>query len=356
MQTLKLKWYRKRFQSLEGKIKQNKCLLNALPYLTLLSSFAKTFVTMQLRGRARKIWKPEEKELSISFFYKSPATYTFLRRNGIFLPSVLTIRRWISVNLFKTGIDDGIKKFLKLKCAVMSHNEKKCVVSFDEMKIKDLTEFNKRLDLVEGFQDLGHLGRNKETAKHAIVFFMRGLYKNWKFPISYYFCNNSLEKNKLKDLITYNLKTIAEIGFIPKVIVCDQGTNNQGAFRLLGVTKNCPFFMSNGSKIVAIFDVPHLFKSIRNNLISGVFRLNEKTINFDIIRDTFKIDSGSVSGRVLTKITERHLNPNDFEKMSCKLALQIFSKTMAAAIKTCVSNNLINKKEGNDSRLCAVDE
>lgn len=349
LQSLKLKKYRKRFQTLRHKMRQKKCLINVLPCLTLLSTFARNFVSMQLRGGSRKIWKLEEKELSVSLFYKSPAAYKFLRRNGIILPSVSTIRRWISQNMFRTGMDEGIKKFLKLKCSVTSENERKCVVSFDEVKIKDLKEFNKRLDLVEGFEDLGHLGRSKETAKHAIVFFMRGLYKNWKFPISYYFCNNSLEKTILKELITYNLKSIAEIGFIPKVIVCDQGSNNRGAFRLLGVTENNPFFLLNGSKIVALFDVPHLFKSIRNNLISGMFKLNEKIINFDIIKQTFKIDSGSASGRVLTKITERHLNPNDFEKMSCKLALQVFSKTMAAAIKTCVANNLINVKEGTDT-------
>lgn len=38
----------------------------------------------------------------------------------------------------------------------------------------------------------------------------------------------------------------------------------------------------------------------------------------------------------LLKLTEAHLNPNAFQKMKCKLALQIFSHSVSATIKTCV--------------------
>lgn len=38
----------------------------------------------------------------------------------------------------------------------------------------------------------------------------------------------------------------------------------------------------------------------------------------------------------MCKITPIHLHPNPFQKMSCKLALQIFSNSTAAAIRTCI--------------------
>lgn len=111
-----------------------------MPILAFLSTIAKTFVIMQLRGKSRTVWNVQEKEFAITFYYKSPAAYVFLRRKGLILPSVSTIRRWISQNSFKTGFDEGIKRLLKLKSSTMTKNEKKCIVAFDEMSIKELIQ------------------------------------------------------------------------------------------------------------------------------------------------------------------------------------------------------------------------
>ncbi|CAI6359521.1 unnamed protein product [Macrosiphum euphorbiae] len=39
----------------------------------------------------------------------------------------------------------------------------------------------------------------------------------------------------------------------------------------------------------------------------------------------------------MIKITPDHLAPNAFQKMSCKLAIQLLSRSVAASIKTCVA-------------------
>lgn len=354
-QRFKIERQRKRITALHEKNKKNKSLMsNVLPLLTILSPAAKTFVLMQLKGKSRKAWTSQEKELCLSFYYKSAAAYLFLRKKGVILPSVSTIRRWIGQYLFKTGFNDEIKKNLKLKCA-MKRNERKCVLAFDEMSIKELVEYNKKLDLVEGFEDLGPLGRTTKTATHALVFSARGLFKNWKIPVSYFFSRGSITQSKLKDLIQSNLEYLIEIGFNPRVTVCDQGSNNRGALKILGVSEEKPYFYIKNYKIFAIFDVPYLFKSIRNNLLNAIFEHKNKIFNFDVIKKTFEIDQSSDSARALPKISERHLKPNSFEKMSCKLALQVFSKTMAAAIRTCVGNKQINIKEGSDTAGFVLD-
>jgi len=48
-------------------------------------------------------------------------------------------------------------------------------------------EYNKILHKIEGFEDLGQLGRTNTFASHALVIMIRVLYKNWKFPYSYFF-------------------------------------------------------------------------------------------------------------------------------------------------------------------------
>lgn len=229
------------------------------------------------------------------------------------------------------------------KCEAMPENKRKCIVAFDEMSIKESIEFNKKLDFIEGFEDLGPLGRNAKHATHALVFSIKSIYGKWKFPLSYFFTNNSIQKTKLKELLVFNIKSIISIGFLPKAIVCDQGSNNRGALSLLGVSKNKPFFEVEKQKIFAIYDVPHLFKSIRNNWLNGTFKLSHKIFSFNILRQTFEIDRKTNTARALPKITEKHLNPNNFEKMSCSLALQLFSSSMAAAIRSCIATGQLSK-------------
>lgn len=82
--------------------------------------------------------------------------------------------------------------------------------------------------------------------------------------------------------------------------------------------------------------MPHLVKSIRNNLLFGNFEVNNNIVSFKDIRKTYETDIKNTS-RAMTKITPAHLAPNTFQKMTCKLAIQLFSCSVSAAIKTCVS-------------------
>lgn len=166
-----------------------------------------------------------------------------------------------------------------------------------------------------------------------------GIWVPWKIPIAYYLVRSAVKHGMLKDLILYVLRILFEAGLDPKIIICDQGTNNQSALKALNVTENIPYFFINDKKIYAFFDVPHLLKSIRNNLIGSSFKKEEKTICYSDIKDTYYIDKKNLKSRALLKITDTHINPNSFQKMRVKFAVQIFSNTMASTIRTCVSTN-----------------
>jgi len=88
--------------------------------------------------------------------------------------------------------------------------------------------------------------------------------------------------------------------------------------------------------------MPHLIKSLRNNLLNGDIHIGNKIISFDDVKKTYEIDSHSSTARAMCKITPAHLAPNAFQKMSCKLAVQVFSRTVAAAIKTCLGTKELN--------------
>jgi len=121
------------------------------------STLSKALVTMQVLHKNRKPWTRAEKNVSMSLYYKSPSTYKHMHRNKIVLPDESTVRRWLNSISYSTGFSPKFMEQLKLKADCMSFKERKCVILLDEMAIKKYIEYNKTLDEVEGFEDLGSL-------------------------------------------------------------------------------------------------------------------------------------------------------------------------------------------------------
>lgn len=316
------------------------------------SKNSKALVSMQLLHSKKKPWTQAEKNVATSIYFKSPSTYRFMRRNKIVLPGVTTIQRWLKSLMYLPGFVPEYNSQLTLMTKVMTEQEKKCVVLIDEMSIKMCLEYNKSLDFIEGYEDLGHLGRSGKSAKLVLVVMIRGLYNKWKLPFAYFISSSGVTGDQMVSIVRSSIEKLYKIGFSPSIITCDQGTNNRKMFSLLGGTPENPFALINCKKIFLMYDIPHLMKSIRNNLLTGnIITANdgEKKICFDDFRETYKIDSCSKTTRAMCKIDQRHLNPNPWQKMSCKLALQVFSNTVSAAIKTAMDTGELVSNTAQDT-------
>ncbi|KAF0722620.1 Uncharacterized protein FWK35_00027879, partial [Aphis craccivora] len=134
------------------------------------------------------------------------------------------------------------------------------------MSIKKYLEYSKYLDVVEGYEDLGHKERKDKLASQALVFIARGLYSKWKLPLAYFLSASSTRGLELKNLIN---DIALEIGLIVTAVICDQGSNNCAALKQLGCNKESPYFEVNGKRIFSILDIPHIFKNYRNNLLKN---------------------------------------------------------------------------------------
>jgi len=209
---------------------------NVIDSLKYPSKDSKVLVRMQtLRAKAsRKPFTKAEQNFALSLFYKSLSTYTFLRNNKkITLPGMSNIRRWIGNSKFRPGFNAGIFRQLKIKCESMNQDELYCTLIFDEMKIKHYLEYSKFLDCVEGYEDLGSKGRTNKLAGQAMVFMIRGLYSSWKMPICYFLPATSVKNSLLSELLIKVIQRLLDCGFIVKAVICDQGTNNVAALKLL---------------------------------------------------------------------------------------------------------------------------
>jgi len=119
---------------------------------------------------------------------------------------------------------------IKHKTSDMSYDEKKCVILLDKVSIMKAIEYNKSLDEIEGFEDLGSLGRTNKLGSHALVLMIRGLYKNWKFPFSYYFTGSGIKGDSLTTIVKEAVGKLLELGLLTMCIVCDPGTKIDGCF------------------------------------------------------------------------------------------------------------------------------
>ena len=128
------------------------------------------------------------------------------------------------------------------------------------------------------------------------------------------------------------------------------GPSNQALFKSLKVTVDSPFFYRNEKKIFALYDVPHLFKSVRNNLKKYNIKFKDlksdkvRTASWEDIKNFFIMDSVE-KYRIAPKITKMHIYGAGLSSMKVSLATQIFSHSVAAGLCVLHKMNQQKKKE-----------
>ena len=84
-----------------------------------------------------------------------------------------------------------------------------------------------------------------------------------------------------------------------------------------------------------LYDVPHIIKNIRNNLLTYDFHVDGKVASLTFLRQMFDEEQMS-SLRLAPKLTRHHFDMLPFKKMNIRLAAQLLlSHSTAAAVRTC---------------------
>jgi hypothetical protein len=146
----------------------------------------------------------------------------------------------------------------------MPEKDRYCCVLFDEMLIRQNVWFNQKFDCIERFEDLGSQGRTCNIAIHVLIFMVCGLHRKWKQPVSYYLSRGYTKAEMLEQFLKEVLDACQNVGLHVVATVCDMGTNNVKAMRLLGSTTSEPFFQFQNQEIATIYDPPHLLKCTPN--------------------------------------------------------------------------------------------
>lgn len=268
----------------------------------------------------------EERSITQSINLRSARTYNYIRDSLHFhLSSQFSLHAWANIKFLKPGIQPCLIENLKSKYAKMKDKEKEAVIVFDEIMIRKDLKYNSHEDEVQGFEDLGFVKTGK-LAKQVCMFMIRGLYSKWKCIVGYFASSNSIRGKELERLLKLSLEAAFNAGFIVRATICDQGSNNRNLYKRLNVSINEPYFYYENRKINALYDTPNLIKSFRNVLMKSNLNTPDGVASWQVIRNMFDLDISNVA-RLCPKLTNKHIYPNNFQKMRVKLGTQVLSHT-----------------------------
>ena len=102
------------------------------------------------------------------------------------------------------------------------------------------------------------------------TFMVRGLSGKWKQPVGFFYCAGPLPATFLEQLLNDCIRKVRSAGLKVMSVVCDMGSPNRQLYKTrLGVSVDRPFFDVDGERVFALYDPPHLLKSLRNCLFGN---------------------------------------------------------------------------------------
>ena len=275
---------------------------------------------------------------SLLLRYSSCQTYKLLLEQ-LPLPSLSLMKK------LTTGGIDAVKvaKLLLEKESVSSD----CVLLIDEMYLQKSVQYHSG----------NFVGQDEEgnMYKGIVVFMIVSLKKS--IPCVIRSCpETKISGEWLKNEINACVFNLMEAGFKVRAIVTDNHATNVNAFTLLHKMYNGdkklfiyhPAY--NGSmKTYLFFDIVHLIKNIRNNLLNRK-KFVFPSFKFSSFRDDVEVPEGYISWRMLyelyekdetlqghlrkaPRITYQAIHPGN-NKQNVSLALAIFDESTSAAIKS----------------------
>lgn len=252
----------------------------------------------------------QERRFALAMYHHSPKAHRFL--SSVFLlPSVSTLHSWLRKIPLSTGWSKPTLAVLKRKAETLPKEEALCGIVFDAMSIKESLHFDKASDSIIGREDFGEHGKSLKTANHALVFMVKGLVKNWKMVLGYFFYAGGIRTCKLKELFEASIHKVEETGMKVMFTVCDQEGVHRSLFQTLGMTPENPSFEVNGERINFFFDAPHVLKSLRNTLLKYNIKIGGIVISWEHINFFFTKDHAQKI-RLAPKLTKRYMCEEGF--------------------------------------------
>lgn len=189
-----LKSYKNRLHLAESSVKTTELNnvfehVNEATYNFILSQVK----TQKEKPKARR-FSMDDKILAMSLMKSSGKGYRFLSK--IFsLPSRKTVVNLLNKIPLNPGMNEHLFENLKDSVQKMPQKHRCCVLMFDEMSLSMQLAYNKKEDVIEGFDTST---TSPGLVDHVNVFMVQGLCSRWKQPLFFTFSDGPVKSQNLK--------------------------------------------------------------------------------------------------------------------------------------------------------------
>lgn len=316
----------------------------------------------KLKSAKSMRWHPLIIRWCISMYSKSPSAYEQLTKAGLIrLPSKSTLKTYLNFTESVPDINPDIVEIVSKEFKCSDENvpdfKRNVVLVWDEMKIKSGLAVSSKTGKLVGFchsdsddTDFGamldkNIDSSVEVATHIMVLMVRGIMTRVNIPFIWYPCK-SFTSLQLLGIVWKATRVLEYTNLKVRAWVCDGASSNRSLFKMheqIGLDfENVTYCTRNRYDrrrfIYYICDVPHLLKTVRNNLENSHGHLNSKhlvkdqqSFKWSHIVSTVNEDKSMQLNR-LVKIKEEHIHLSPQLRMRVKLASQVLSSSMANAM------------------------
>lgn len=171
--------------------------------------------------------------------------------------------------------------------------------------------------------------------KNLMVVSVRGIGYNWKQIV---YCG--FDARLTKELIHELIRTLYLAGIVVYSLVSDMSTINRRVWKELGIDiKNGKYSFphpTSSHEIWTFADFPHAIKLLRNHFLDSDIKLgedfNNEVISSKTLLKLVELQRESEL-KIAFKLTEKHFDLNNRERMKVRPAFELFSTTTAKAVQ-----------------------
>lgn len=303
----------------------------------------------QLNRFSGRTVSPVLRAFALTLHFYSPSAYNYVRKTfNKCLPHPSTIRKWYSVINGSPGITSESLDAIKIKVQETKNKNSNlvCGVIMDEMAIRSGVHFNGQC--LQGYISFGHKINDSDAmieATEALVFLIVALNSHWKIPVGYFLIHGLTAEEKANIVITV-LTNIHETGAIVKTLTFDGAASNISMARNLGTDlyKETSWFLHpvTNEEVCIFLDPAHMVKLVRNTLGDHgiLYDANDSPIEWKYFKELVNLQEDE-GVHLATKIRRRHIFYSK-EIMKVRLAVQVFSNSVADALLYCKTKQITN--------------
>lgn len=304
--------------NLENIIKENERDIQLKARELLAEFLTPNQVDIVLKKKTKARWTADELSKAFTIRYFSKRAYIYFRKKLKYpLPGISTLQHWAANIDLRRGLLRDILNMMNLYGKNKTDRQRLTVLSFDEIKVSSMIEYDQKLDEIVG------------PHNYMQVVMSRGLFDSWKQPVFVGF-----DTKMTASLLDEVIMELNKINYDVVACVSDCGGGNMGLWKELNITIEKTYWLHpiTKEKIFVFADIPHMLKLTRNWFLDYGFILeDQKLIKKAPVE--FLISQRKTEISSCHKLTSLHITCERSQRQNVTLAAQLMSHTTATALK-----------------------